>query len=162
MADTVIFRGSYIRKFEMVNNPNERHIKIEMTSDWTDVTREQMHWGEVGDEVGGCDLIGALAASNIVLTPAGRPLKDHEIKFAANVVGGFNLVPLKDGEGEITGRELRYWIKTTAPDAAQWLEAYCNAIGRGMGQLKVSYVKQAELDLDPATQEDPQQQLATQ
>jgi hypothetical protein len=146
MSDTIIFRGAYIRSLEL-RNGDDRHARIQMTADWTEPVRQHMEWDDAPEGFGACDLVGRLAASHIILTPNGKELKRHELQIAADDVNGFHLVPVKDGEGDVTRRELRFTVKTTQPDAAAQIEAYCQAIGRGAGQLKVSYVKQDELPL---------------
>jgi hypothetical protein len=92
--------------------------------------------------------VGRLAASNLQLVPSKRELKPLGLEMAVDEVSGFNLVPLKDGKGESTGRELRFTVKSTATDAAKNLEQYVHTVGRGLARLEVSYVKQENLPLE--------------
>jgi uncharacterized protein YsxB (DUF464 family) len=62
-----------------------------------------------------------------------------------NVVNGFNVVPVKDSEGEINSRELRFTVKTGVVDALKQVEQYVHSMGRGLAELKISYVKQVEM-----------------
>jgi len=155
MSDTIVFRGAYIRSFEFRNGDGDKHVRIQMTADWSAPVCEHMEWGDVPDGFAACDLIGKLAASTVIFTPSGRGLKDHEIEIGADDVSGFNLVPIKDGEGEVTGRELRFTIKSTANEAAALLECYCKQIGRGVAQLKVSFAKQEVLPLTEEKKPEP-------
>lgn len=148
MSETIIFRGVYIRSVELRNGDGDRHVRVHLTGDWTGPVREDMDWSELPESFGKADLVGRLAASHMILTPAGRELKRQEVQFACEEVNGFIIVPLKDGEGDVTGRELRFSIRTRAAEACALLEAYCNTVGRGLAQLKVSYVKQENLPLD--------------
>ena len=153
MSDTVIFRGAYIRSFEFRNGDGDKHTRIQFSADWTEPVRRAMAWGECAEGFAAADLVGRLAASHVILTPSPRELKQHELQIDAEEVSGFNIVPLKDSEGGLTGRELRFAVKTTSADAEALLAAYCRTVGRGLAQLKISYVKQEEMALEEAAEQ---------
>jgi len=145
MANAVVFRGAYIRSFTMKNGTDGRGIRVEVTADWTDKVREHMEWEEISHGVGACDLTGRLAANVVTLTPSKNDLKQHALEFEASEVGGFALIPQLDKEGEVTGRELRFTIKTAQLDAAKKIERYVQTLGREAAQMRVSYEKQENL-----------------
>jgi hypothetical protein len=150
MSDTIIFRGAYIRRVELRNGEDGRHVRIEFTADWSKPVREHMGWGDVGEGIGACDLVGELVGSAMTLTPSKRELAPLAVEVEVSQVSSFNVVPVKDAEGEPTNRELRFTVKTGALDAAKKIEQYVHAIGRGVAQLNISYVKQEELPLERA------------
>lgn len=148
MSATVIFRGAYIRSFEYRNGENDRHVRIHITADWTDTVREAMVWDDIGEGHGGTDLIGRLAAEYLILTPSGKGLKDHQVQINVKEATKFEVLPRKDKEGETSGHELRFMVKTTDSDVPGLLQHYCATMGRGLAQLKLAYSKQEELPLD--------------
>ena len=147
MADTIIFRGAYIRKITKNNSESDTGVRIEIGADWTDTVREHMEWDEVPHGHGASDLIGKLRANHMILTPADNMLKKHEVQIDIDECSGFNQKGIKDGEGNIGYRELLFAIDSSSDCAAALAEGYVNLIGRGKAQLKVSYVKQEEIDL---------------
>lgn len=149
MAETILFRGAYIRRCEIRNGEDAREVRVEMTADWTETVREKMEWGEVPHGHGGGYLLGELVASTMQLTPAGRELKEWQLDLNINKVTGFVQVPLKDSEGNTTGRELRFSVRATAEATAAKVEEYCARIGRHAGLLKIKFQHQEELALDP-------------
>lgn len=150
MSDTIIFRGALIRKVTKHNSDTDKGVRIEIAADWTDKVREAMSWGEVPDGHGKSDLFGELAAGHIILTPSAKELKQHELQIDISECGGFSQVPVKDGDGNVGTRELRFTIKSSAEDACARAEGYVNVMGQAKGQLRVSYVKQEPLEFGAA------------
>lgn len=153
MADTVLFRGAFIRSFNYKNAKDSRHTKIEFTADWTDKIREAMKWPEVPEGYEKVDLIGKLSASHMILTPSKRELRDHEFQIEIDEATDFTVIPTLDKKGEVKSRELRFAITSTSKGCAAKVEAYCQKMGREAAQLKVSYVVQ-EVFADAETQAD--------
>lgn len=151
MADTVLFRGAFIRSFEFDNGTDARSVRINVTADWTDKVREAMEWTEVPKGYAKSSLIGSLAGSNMILTPSKKELRGHEFDIEIDEVSNFVVLPVLDKEGEVRARELRFTIKSSSKGCAAKVEAYCQKMGREAAQLKVSYVVQ-EVFADAETQ----------
>lgn len=151
MADTVLFRGAFIRSFEFDNGTDARSVRINVTADWTEKIQKAMGWAEVPVGYAKASLIGTLAGSNMILTPSKKEIAHQEFDIEIDEVSGFVVIPVLDKEGEVRARELRFTVKTSAKGAGAKIEAYCNKMGREAAQLKVSYVVQ-EVFADAETQ----------
>lgn len=149
MSESIIFRGTSIRYFDVRQGKEGGDVfcRIHLSSNWNEQVRNKMDWEAIPDSVTECKLTGSLLASHLILTPSDKLLKDQEIQFDIKSVEDFRLVSLKDDEGEIRGRELRFIVRTPKQVAGH-LEEYLSVIGRHEAALKVSYVKQENLPLE--------------
>ena len=145
MANTITFRGAFIRSAQLVNGENARHIKMEMSADWTAPVREAMGWDDVGAGMATCGLTGELVETTMPLTPSSAEMKKLELEMEVSIVNGFSVLPVKDRKGETTRRELRFDIKAAGITAMRDIEKYIHGLGRHKAQLKVGYQKQETL-----------------
>ncbi len=144
----LIFRGCYIRYYDGRHDEDAgAFVRIHLTADYSEPVQEAMGWEAVPESIQSAKLTGRLAATHLILTPNGRELKQHELQISCNDVCDFQLFRVKNEDGETTSTELRFQAKTSQAGAAALIENYVARIGKGAGQLRVSYTKQEELDL---------------
>jgi hypothetical protein len=93
-------------------------------------------------------LEGELHGSHFVLKPNEKQLAQHEIQFDIRSVEDFKVATVKDGESK--RRELRFVVRSSAPGVAALVDDYIRRIGDYEGALKISYVRQEAMDLQPA------------
>jgi hypothetical protein len=146
MAQTITFRGSSIRYFDVRQGKEGGDVfcRIHMSASWSEQVRDSMEWEPIPDSVTECKLAGELLASHMILTPGDKHLKQYELQVDISSVEDFRLVCLKDDEGEIRGRELRFVIRTPK-EAEGFLGNYVRRVGRHEGALKLAYVVQEKL-----------------
>lgn len=153
MANTILFRGAFLRSILIHNPPSgEKYVSVNVTADYTTPVAEKMDWGEVPECVTGAKLKGKLLSTNLILTPADKELKKFELDLDIRTVDAFEVVCMKDEEGETTHREMRFRVESGAKDAGALLEHYVAKLGRNKGAMKVSYTKQEELPLEESAQ----------
>lgn len=148
MAESITFRGAVLKHFDMrqAKEGAAAFVRIHMSADYSEQVREKMEWERVPDSIMEAKLSGGLSAIHLVLTPGDKQLRNHELQFEISSVEDFQVVPLKDDEGEIRGRELRFVVRTPA-EVEGFLGQYIRRVGRHQGACKVSYTKQEELPL---------------
>ena len=93
-----------------------------------------------------------MTATNLVLTPNGKELKQWELQLTAKEISGFEFARVKDGDS--THGELRFQIVTSQEGAAALIEQYIRNIGKSEAQLRVGYEQQVEMDLGDEKPED--------
>lgn len=147
-ARQIIFEGVIVRGAS-VSNGDSRKAKVEFTASWTEGIREEMEWEELPDCCGATDLIGSLSISEAALTPEAPisksgDMKQHREEFPADELGGFNVVPLKDKSGEVTGHELRFHLETRQLNVPGIIGRYIHKLGRAPGTLLVTVSEDGE------------------
>lgn len=144
----LIFRGAYIRYMDLRQDEEAgAFVRLHLTAAYSEPVQQAMDWEPVPESITSAKLSGRLAATHLILTPNGRELKQHELQISCNDVCDFQLFRVKNEDGETTSTELRFQAKTSQEGAAALIENYIRRIGKGEGQLRVSYTKQEELDL---------------
>lgn len=147
--ETIIFRGAFVRYVDFRQEDEAGvFVRIHMTADFSDPMREAMEWQDPGDSITSAKLKGVLSASHLILTPSEKQMKKHELQLDIKDVGDFEYFAKRDGDGQITGRELRFKVRTSADPAEALVGQYVRLMGKGCGQLKVSYMKQDTLPLE--------------
>lgn len=151
MAENITFRGAILKHFDVRQGKEGGDVfcRINFSADWSEQVRDKMEWEAVPDSITECKLTGSLLGTHLVLTPGDKQLKQHELQFDITSVEDFQVVSLKDDEGDVRGRELRFVVRTPS-EAEGFLGQYIRRVGRHAGALKVSYAKQDKLDLGEA------------
>ena len=149
----LIFRGAFIRFVDLRYDDKSKvaYTKLNFTAAFSDPIREAMEWGEPPAGFNSAKLDGTLTATNLILTPNGKELKQHEIQIDCKEISGFEFVSVK--EGDSTRQELRFQIVTAVDGAEAIIGAYIRAIGKGEGQLRIGYEQQAEMPLEEEKQD---------
>ena len=128
MPEHILFRGAFIRSFDVRQSAGGESVfvTVHFSADFSDVVIAAMGWNDLPDGYKDADLKGELLGVEMHLKPNGAELKQSE-----------------DKPDE---RELRFKVTSNAKKAATWLASYLQAIGKGKGQLKISYSEQAAMD----------------
>jgi hypothetical protein len=157
MSDQIIFRGAFVRYADIRQGKEggEVFTRIHMSSEFSDVVRENMEWQDPGDSVTSAKLTGELLAQNFILTPNDKKLENQELQIAISDVSDFNVVALKDDEGEVSGRQLRFIVRSPGDGVEALVGQYIRRVGRHEGQLKISYEPQAKQEPLPLTTQPP-------
>lgn len=148
MAESIVFRGAFIRYFDGRQEEGGAFVRIHMTSEFTTPVMEEMGWDDPGGSVTDAKLSGELHATHLVLTPGDKQLRQSEIQFDIRDVGDFKMVSVE--KDETKRRELRFVVRSSAADTAGLVDGYIRQIGEHQGVLRVSYTKQEELPLETA------------
>lgn len=144
----LIFRGAYIRYMDVRQDEDAgAFVRLHLTADYSQPVQEAMDWEPVPESITSAKLAGRLAATHLILTPNGPELRQHELQLSCTDVCDFQLFRVQNDDGETTRTELRFQAKSAQDGAAALVENYIRRIGKGIGQLRVSYTKQEELDL---------------
>ena len=147
--ENIIFRGAVLKHFDGRQNQegSDYTTKLYFSAEFSDTVQEQMGW----DDPGEClkpgkpaGLVGELLGMNLILTPGDKKLKDFEIQLGVKDVIDFQVVVLKDDEGEPAGRQLRFTVRTPQDGAAAMAEQYIRRVGRHESQLRITYLPQAK------------------
>jgi len=162
MPQQIRFRGAFIRNFDVRQAPKGEGIwvNVHMTADFSDPVREAMDWGEMPESVSEAKLVGSLAGVEMMLKPSVRELDKYALKLAIREVKDFKVVMLAQGDDKPDVTELRFTVTTSSEKANNYLGSYLKAIGKGKGQLTISYSEQGSLtDGIEATEEQQQATL---
>ena len=139
---SIIFRGARIRYIDLRRkDEGSPFTRLHLAADFSAPVQEAMEW-HIGDGMSSAKLKGVLTASHLILTPNDKRLKDHELQLECSEVEDFQLVELKDNEGERAGLELRFMARSVQPGACGLVEEYWTRIGHTDSQLKVAYIPQ--------------------
>lgn len=150
---TIRFRGAVIRYADLrYEEEAGKFVRLHFTADWTDVVREHMEWEDLPDSVTNAKLTGKLTGRNLILTPNGKELQQHELQITVSDVSDFQLFRVKSDDGETKHAELRFIVRSQEPGAMALIESYIEAIGRGDAALKIAHEKQEELPLGEGEQ----------
>lgn len=151
----LLFTAAYIRFVDLRYDEKSKtaYTKINFTAAFTEPVREAMEWGEPPAGFASATLDGEFTASHLILTPKGKELKDHELQINAKEIHSFELVRVKNKDGESTSNELRFQIVTPDPEAPAKLAEYISKIGKGEAHLRVNYEAQSELEMEAEKQE---------
>lgn len=147
MPETILFRGAVLRYFDVRQSAKGEGmwVNIHMSSDFSEPLREAMGWEDLPESYHGGDLDGELVGVEMFLNPNGKELKQHALKLAIRSVTDFKVVELKQKDKE-PERQVQFKISTNSAKAHVYLGNYLKAIGRGAGQLKISYSDQPQLE----------------
>lgn len=148
MPEHILFRGAFIRSFDVRQSAGGESVfvTVHFSADFSDVVIAAMGWNDLPDGYKDADLKGELLGVEMHLKPNGAELKQYETKMPIKSVDTFKVVSLKQSEDKPDERELRFKVTSNAKKAATWLASYLQAIGKGKGQLKISYSEQAAMD----------------
>lgn len=160
MAETVTFRGAILRRFESPPaGETTPFIRSHWTVDFAEPSNSVMGWKDPGDcGVTGADLVGEIAAANVVVTPHDPELRKHEIQFDAHEASDFKLHTVKDPDS--SRREVRFIIRSNVQGIGAVLENYRWIIGDKQATIRLSYVKQENLDLQAKPLSDTDEMIA--
>ncbi len=149
MSDQITFRGAIIKFFDVRQGKEGGDVfcRIHMSSDYSEQVREKMEWEQIPESITDCKLSGSLLATNFILTPGDKQLRQHELNFDISSVEDFSVVALRNDDGDICGRELRFVVRTPKDGVEGFVGNYIRRVGRHAGALKIRYSVQEELDL---------------
>lgn len=149
MAENVLFRGAILKHIDVRQGKEGGDVfcRIHMSADYSDQVREKMAWDRIPDSVTECKLFGELLGTHFILTPGDKQLRQHELNFDISSVEDFSVVGVKNDDGKITSRELRFVVRTPKDGVEAFCGQYIRRVGRHAGALKVSYTVQEKLDL---------------
>jgi hypothetical protein len=146
LSETIIFRGCFIRHADIRQGREGGDVftRIHVSAEFSDTVRDTMDWEDPGDSITSAKLTGELLAQNFILTPGDKALKQHELQIAITDASDFQLVVLRDDEGEPAGRQLRFIVRSPGDGVEALVGQYIRRVGRHEGQLKISYEPQAK------------------
>lgn len=155
MSESITFRGTTVRYLDLRQGKEGGDVfcRIHLSSDFSDTVRDKMGWEDAGSSVNSAKLTGELLAQNFILTPGDKNLKQHELQIAISDATDFQLVALKDDDGEISGHQLRFIVRSPGDGVEALVGQYIRRVGRHQGELKISYepvAKQTELEMGQA------------
>ena len=119
----------------------------------TKTVAKAMGWGDFPDWCKSSQPAGTLTASIAELIPAQDELKKQAIELSITTVRDFEIIKTQVKKGKTANKapsfktELHFAVDFTDPNGARKLEAYMQAAGEST--LRVTYEKQAELELEP-------------
>ena len=144
----LLFRGTFIRFIDVRYDEKSKTVytKINLTADFSEPVREAMGWGMPAAGFASAKLDGEIAASKFILRPNSRQLKESELQLDAREAGGFHVVRIEDKDSSSTHNELRFQLTTVDPNAPALVAEYLRVIGKGEGQLKLTYQEQGEIE----------------
>lgn len=146
----LILRGVFVRFIDLRYSEKSHTVytKINFTADFSDPVREELGWGEPAEGCNSAKLEGELAASSFILTPNEHPMLASEITISAKAAHKFEFFWVKVKDSDSRSAELRFQIVTTDDNAAALLQAYLKAMGQTVGQLKIEYTENAQIEMD--------------
>lgn len=158
--EIIIFRGVVLKHFDgrQSQDGSSFFTRMYLSAEFSDVVREKMDWDDPGNCIkpgAPAKLTGELLAHTFILSPGDKRLKDYEMQLGIKDVTDFQVITLKDDEGEPAGRQLRFTIRTPQDGASGLCEQYIRAVGRHEGQLKVTYVPVAVQQDLPGAKAEP-------
>lgn len=159
MPDQIIFRGAYIRRFAVAQSPDGEAVFVRayISCDFSDPVIEAMEWHDLPEGFSQADLKGELAAQTMTMKPSSRELAQHGFDLDVHEATDFQVVSLKQADDKPDVRELRFVIRSAHHKATRILDDYVRTIGKGKGQLRVSFTGgQQTLDVPP---DDKQEEL---
>ena len=144
----IVIEGVIIRAAS-VHNSDKREARIEFSASFGRELRTMMSWEEPPDGYGAIDLVGTIPVSQVVLTPnspisTNGKLESLAETFPAFSLDHFNLIPLKDTRGEVSGRELRFTLHSAKLNVAGLAGRYVAKLGRSPGTLLLTVAEQEE------------------
>jgi hypothetical protein len=154
LSDTIIFRGCFIRHADIRQGKDGGDVftRIHLSAEFSEPVREKMEWEDPGDSITSARLTGELLAQNFILTPGDKMLQQHELQIAISDASDFQVVMLKDDEGEPAGRQLRFIVRSPGDGVEALVGKYIRRVGRHEGQLKISYEPQAHQESLPMSE----------
>jgi hypothetical protein len=149
VAENITFRGAVLKHFDVRQGKEggDVFVRIHMSADYSDQVCEKMDWEPLSESIKECKLTGELLATNFILTPADKQLTQYELNFDISSVEDFQVVALKDDEGDVCGRELRFVVRTPKDGVEAFCGQYIRRVGRHAGALKIGYTVQEKLGL---------------
>jgi len=149
MSDSITFRGAILKHFDVRQGKEGGDVfcRIHISSDYSEQVQEKMEWEPIPESVTECKLTGSLLATNFILTPGDKQLRQFELNFDISSVEDFSVVAVRNDDGDICGRELRFVVRTPKDGVEGFVGNYIRRVGRHAGALKIRYSVQEELDL---------------
>ncbi len=135
--------------------------RIHLSADFTQPICDAMEWGDPQDGAKSSKLEGSLSATNLIITPNGRELKQHEMQLNVQEIRDFTFVRGTTDEetGKVKADRLDFIAISVQPGAGALVESYIAMIGKGAGQLRVGYEEQSKMDLEKADPVDEDQRM---
>jgi hypothetical protein len=127
--------------------------RLNFRSDLSRPVLKAMEWDTGKGLKSGGLLGGELNGISMTLVPSSATLKDRSLELAVSTVDKFKLVVVKTN-GEITGYELSFQVRSRQEDTAAAVFMYVSAVGNEKAQLKITFTKEPKLSClsldDPA------------
>ena len=143
------FSGAWLRGVSLDRDKSGPYMKLEFGSNYSGPVCKAMGWNEApyGEKQG--VLIGALVASNLILTP-NKKLSKEQLDLAITTVDHFTFHVLKSTDGESTRTELRFNVKSVEANMAGVVEEFYRLVTEeAKGKCVVTYSEQKQMDLAP-------------
>ena len=147
MADIIQFTGVILRSFSRKPSGGTANFSANMSTK----LMQAMAWHELPDSETGADLTGDVQATAIVVRPATKEMRHHQIDFA-----GGRLHSFKAQRREVEGKkdkgstvEVFFKVKFSDPNGCSKLESYMLTIGEAKGTMTASYAAQTGMFTDP-------------
>lgn len=166
---SILFRGAVIRYADLrPETEGGIFCRLHLQADLSQPVSESMGWESIPDCCSTAKLTGKLTGRNLVLTPADKELRFHEIQMECTDVSDFQAVPEKDDEGNVTGHRLNFIARSVEVGAIAKVEQYRRVVGSAMAALAITYEEQSKLDFagestssnDTSNKEEKQEELA--
>jgi hypothetical protein len=157
MPDQIIFRGAYIRHLDVRQSPEGEavFVRAHIACDFSDPVIEAMRWEDLPEGFSQASLKGELAAQTMTMKPSSRELDKHAFDLPIHEARDFQVVSLKQDDDKPDKRELRFVVRSADHKATRVLDDYLRTIGKGKGQLRISYTGgQESLDIPDDKQEE--------
>ena len=156
----ITFRGVVLEYPDLRRKEASVFVRVHFSAELTTPVSEIMDWPEVPSAVTSAKLAGELTCDKLILTPHQRKLKDFEIELQCSRVEDFLLTRKQEKEDGGTITRLRFTAICEGVGAIAELENWMRNVGEGEALLKVSYVEQSKLDLNPGVQATDEQRQA--
>jgi hypothetical protein len=157
----LLFRGAYVRYFDVRAGEDGVFSRIHFTADFSSPVRDEMEWEDVPECVPSCKLTGKLDGRHAVLTPTQQTLLQHELQLAVSDIGDFQLHRIQGKDGESTKTELRFVARSAQEGAAGLVENWMRRVGQEAAALSIHFERAEQRNLfDAAAAPNPQMTLA--
>ncbi len=151
----LIMRGCKLRHVTIQDDESGTFCRLHITCDYSKPIRDCMGWPDFDGAVESAKVEGELTAIFAIFEPNGE-LKKHGMEIPVNNVSDFQVFRVKDGDSKRA--ELRFIMRSNAPEVEVKIGRYKRWVGGGEAQLRLTYEKQGELPLqgegDDASVED--------
>jgi hypothetical protein len=151
-SNSITFRGARFTQsgLTVVNAPEAPpYCRINIRCDLSKNVLNEMGW-DTGHGIKAGSLEGQLNGIAMIMTPASAALKNRELQLEVSTIDKFKLVPVKT-EGEITGYDLTFQIRTRGLEIPSMVYGFIEAVGMEKSALKIQYTrepKQTDLPMD--------------
>lgn len=150
--DTLVFSSARLLSFSR----DQKIGTAKFSSSLSAAVMRGLKWAELPECYTGGKPEGELHTTEIEMAPDEDGLKRQKFLLSTSVLYKFEIVRLElEGKKKKGHRfELRFDIDFTDPEGAAKLEKYIAIAGEAKAKLTVSYVKQEDLDLQAAEEQE--------